>query len=422
MLEEPMYQKIWSDYLSRQKEPLRRTIYLGKAFRLIRDEMRRSRNSVAEGAKIGTPLLRHMELEAEVHSTWDKIERLSASLGIPIEQLLARGREEFPYNFFIQTEDKRPHFSDEGMTAFPYSPPVASQNDFSLLKIELRAGKKLSPCLHPGAQEIACYVLDGPLAFRFGEETYLFKGNQSFFFDGAVEHGFKNENPEKTVKFFLALNPPPSTVDQKNKIPPKKKGLDLAYAIEYVRRKASPIPAIPLPWSMMAGMSGLSLRELMHLESGEVEIILWDKLEAIACGTGISLDEIVDVARGKIKGRMEICTALTRGELHYEDQFGIRIYSAVRPGAGRRKFFIGQVYLQKRAELRSMRRRWRYQTNAKMCAVMQDGRILIEYGNRKKETLTTGGSIYFDANLEFVIHNLERQESKFLLFTHPPLF
>ena len=57
-----------------------------------------------------------------------------------------------------------------------------------------------------------------------------------------------------------------------------------------------------------------------------------------------------------------------------------------------------------------------------MCLVVQDGRILVEYGDRKKETLSTGDSVYWDANLEFIIHNLEYQESKFFLFTQPPLF
>jgi hypothetical protein len=46
----------------------------------------------------------------------------------------------------------------------------------------------------------------------------------------------------------------------------------------------------------------------------------------------------------------------------------------------------------------------------------------MEYGDRKKEKLSTGDSVYFDANLEFVVHNLEHQESKLLLFSHPPLF
>ena len=416
-----MYQRIWSDYLSQQKEPLERTVYLGKALRLIREQMRRSRNAAAKEANMGTSLLRHMELGPETHSTWEKIERLAHSLGVPTEKLLERSREEFPYNFFRQTEDNRPHFEYDGISVYPYSPPISSQNDFLLLKVELRPAKSLSPCLHLGAREIACYVLDGPLTFKFGDQTCSFKGNQSFFFDGSVEHGFMNENPEKTVKFFLCLNPP-NAMNTKDGLPLRKKGLDLAYALEYVRRKASPLPTMPLPWPMIEKMTGVSFRELMQLQSGKTKIIPWDQLESIAHGTGISLDEMIQVATGKIKGRLEICTALTRGHLNYEDQFGIRIYSAVRPGGGRRRLFIGQIFLKERAKFQSARRRWRYQTNALMCLVVQDGRILVEYGDRKKETLSTGDSVYWDANLEFIIHNLEYQESKFFLFTKPPLF
>ncbi len=428
-----MYQRIWSDYCSQQKEPLTRTLYLGKALRLIREQTRRSRNAVAKEANMGTSLLRHMELEPEAHSTWEKIERLAHSLGVPTEKLLQRSREEFPYNFFRQTENNRPHFEYGGISVHPYSPPISSQDDFLLLKVELRPEKSMSHCLHSEAREIACYVLDGPLTFQFGGRAHSFKGNQSFFFDGSVEHGFFNENSEKTIKFFVCLNPP-SGSDSINQPEPKrsaglnlryrsnKKGLDLAYALEYVRRKASPVPTIPLPWPMIEKMTGVSFRELMQLQSGKTKIIPWDKLESIAHGTGIPLDEMIDVALGKTKGRLEICNALNRGHLHYEDQFGIRIYSAVRPGGGRRRFFIGQIFVKERANLRSMRRRWRYQTNAIMCVVVQDGRVLVEYGDRKKETLTTGDSVYFDANLEFIIHNLEHQESKFFLFTQPPLF
>lgn len=83
---------------------------------------------------------------------------------------------------------------------------------------------------------------------------------------------------------------------------------------------------------------------------------------------------------------------------------------------------MGQVFLNKRGMLPSLRRRWRYKTHAFLCVVVQDGRILVEYGNRKKEQLTPGDSVYLDANLEFTIHNLEHQETKLFLFTHPPLF
>ena len=167
-----MYQKIWSDYLSQQKEPLERTLYMGRALRLIREQMRRSRSAVAKGANLGTSLLRHMELGPETHSTWEKMEQLSSSLGISTEKRLQRGREEFPYNFFRQTEDNRPHFEYDGVTVYPYSPPISSQQDFLLLKIELRPGKNMPSCLHPGSREIACYILDGPLTFKFGDESH----------------------------------------------------------------------------------------------------------------------------------------------------------------------------------------------------------------------------------------------------------
>lgn len=418
-----MYERIWHDYLSKLKDTREgRTLYVGQALRFIREEARKSRTALSAESKIGLPLLKAIETKREAYTTWENIVKLARGLNIPIEKLIQRSREEFPNNFFVQRKDGRVYLDYDGITAYPLSPPFSTQNDFLILKIHLAPQKSMNPCRHFQAKEIACYVMEGPLKFRFGNQTDEFKANQSFFFDGAVEHGFLNENPEKTVEFYLCLNPAPSGKPVPDKAPKRQEGLDLAFALEYARRKISPVPGIPLPWNMLAELTGLSLRALTHLKSGKTEIVYWDKLEALAQGTGIPLEEIVNVASGKTEGRFEICNALHRGYLDYGDQFGMRIYSAVRPGSARRRFFIGQVFLNKRLPLHSRRHRWRYKTNAFICAVVQDGRVLIEYGDRKKEIFTTGDSVYFDANLEFVVHNLEHQESKLFLFTQPPLF
>lgn len=418
-----MYQKIWSDYLAQFKSvPRERTLLLGQAVRLIREEKHVSRNELAEKSNIGISLLKSIETKKEAYSTWDTIGHLARALGVPIEKLLDRSREEFPYNFFVQRKDSRPRLNYEGMEIETYSPPLASQSDFTLLKARLHGKKSSGVCIHSHANEIACYVLEGPVKFRFGNQTHEFLANQSFFFDGSVEHEFINESHEKTVEFFIGVNPPAS--DKKNQVvlSPKKEMMDLAFTLEYVRKKASPAPRIPLPWNMLSEMTGIPVRALMHLKSGKTEIVYWNKLEALAQGTGIPLEEIMAVALGKSQGRLEVCNALHRGYLDYSDQFGMKIYSAVRPGTARRNFFIGQVFLNKRAMQPSMRKRWRYKTNAFLCAVVQDGRVLIEYGNRKKEKLTTGDSVYLDGNQEFVVHNLEHQESKLFLFSCPPLF
>lgn len=420
-----MYQQIWSDYLSKLKDkPVDRTLYLGQALRYIREESRKNRSSTAQEAKVGISLLKAMETDREAYSTWEKTTGLAQALSLPVERLIQRGREEFPSNFFIQRKDSRLRLDYDGITIYPLSPPIATRSDFLLLNIQLQPQKLMNSCVHEQADEIATYMLEGPTKFQFGEKGHVLKANQSVFFDGAVRHGFINESKEKTVEFFLCLNPPPQlpTTKEKGKIEPRKEGLDLAFALEYVRRKASPVPHIPLPWNMLSEMTKIPLRALMHLKSGKTEIVYWDKLEALAQGTGISLDEIIEIAMGKTEGRLEICSALHRGTFDYNDQFGMKIYSAARPGTSRRKFFIGQMFLSKRASLPSMRRRWRYKTNGFICAVVQDGRVLIEYGARKKEKLSTGDSVYFNADLEFVVHNLEHQDSKLLLFSHPPLF
>lgn len=419
-----MYQKIWTDYLSKLKgTPIGRTLYLGKAVRFIREENRKTRSSVSQEAKVSLPLLKAIETKQEAYSTWDNTVKLSQALHISVEKLIQRSREEFPNNFFIQRKDSALHLDYDGLAVYVLSPPVSTQSDFLFLKIHLRPGAKMGPCLHPLAKEIACYVAEGPLKFKFGKQEHELKANQSMFFDGAVEHTFMNESEEKTIEFCLCINPPPAEGKQpENTMTAPAKGLDLAHALEYIRQKTSPAPSIPLPWNMLSEMTGIPLRALMHLKSGKTEIVYWDKLEALAQGTGIPLDEIINVALGKTEGRLEICSALYRGHLDYGDQFGIKLYSGVRPGTARRKFFIGQVFLNKRTTQPSIRRKWRYKTNAFLAGIVQDGRVLIEYGTRKKEKLTNGDSFYLDGNLEFVIHNLEHQESKLFLFSQPPLF
>lgn len=417
-----VYQRIWSDYLTKLNNPVtHRTLFLGQAARFIREEGRISRTTVSEKSKIGLSLLKAIETKKEAYSTWSNIEHLSSALNIPTDKLIQRSREEFPFNFFVQRKNGRMRLAYDEMDVFPYSPPISSQSDFLLLKIHLHPGKSSGLWIHAHANEIACFVLEGPIRLRFGNQTLTFQANQSFFFDGSVEHELINESEEKTVEFFICLNPAESRKAAKG-VASKKPGLDLAYALEYVRRKASPIATIPLPWNMISEMTGIPIRALVHLRSGKTEIVYWDKLELLSQGTGIPLEEIMEVALGKSQGRLETCSALQRGTLDYGDQFGMRVYSAVRPGTARRRFFIGQVILSKRAMERKIRKRWKYKTNAFLCAIVQDGRILIEYGERKKETLTTGDSVYFDGNIDFVVHNLEHQESKLFLFSQPPLF
>ncbi len=418
-----MYQRIWRDYLSKLKgTPTERTLYLGQAIRFLREEIRKGRQAVAHESGVGLSLLKAIETKREAYSTWENVIGLAKALQVPVETLLQRSREEFPNNCFVQRKDGYLRLDYDGLSVYPLSPPIATRSDFLILKIALSPHKRLSPCIHFQSSEIACYVLEGPLKFKFGSQGHELKANQSFFFDGAVEHGFFNESKDKTIEFFLCLNPPPAPEKPDDGALVRKEGLDLASALDYVRRKASPAPSIPLPWNMLSEMTGIPMRALMHLNSGKTEIVYWNKLEALAQGTGIPLEEIMDVALGKTAGRFEICNALYRGYLDYGDQFGLKIYSAARPGTARRRFFIGQVFLNKRAAVPSMRRRWRYKTNAMMCAFVQDGRILLEYGQRKKEKLSTGDSVYLDGNLELVMHNLEHQESKLFLFTQPPLF
>lgn len=418
-----MYQQIWQDYLSkRTPQHEGRTLHMGQALRFIREEARETRANIGKKAEVGLSLLKAMETKKEAYSTWQKTLSLASSLDIPIEKLIQRSREEFPYNFFVQRKNARLTLEYDGVNIFPLSPPISTQSDFFIAKVHIEPRKKMSPCTHLQISEIAGYIMEGPLTLRFGNERHELKANQSFFFDGSVEHEFINDNDEKTIEFYLCLNPTPTSITAKEKPQPHSKDLDLAFALEYVRKKVSPAPSIPLPWNMLSEMTGLSMRALTHLKSGKTEIVYWDKLEAISQGTGIPLEEIIAVASGKSDGRIEICTALYRGYLDYSDQFGIKIYSAARPGTARRKFFIGQIFLDKRSVRHALRRRWRYKTNAFACLIVQDGRILMEYGDRKKETLTTGDSVYFDANLEFRIHNLEHQTSKVFMFSTPPLF
>ncbi len=419
-----MYQQIWTDYLSRitKGTPTARTLHVGQALRFLRKEGHISRDAVSTAAGMGLTRLKDMETEKEAYNSWDNIQNLATALRIPTEKLIKRSREEFPHNFFVTRKDMGVRLDYDGCSIYPLSPPITSQSDFLIVKVNLQPKKNIWPLLHPEAKEIAGYVLEGYLKIQFGNQTYTLQPNQSFYFDGTVPHGFFNESEQKNVEFFLCINPPPRENPTPNLLQNRKEGLDLAYALDYVRRKASPIPSMPLPWNMLSKMTGIPIRHLMHLSSGKTEIVYWDKLEALAQGTGIPLEEIMDIATGKNQGRFEICNYLYRGTTDFEDSFGMKIFSAARLGTARRQFSIGQVFLYKRRSPEKPRKKWHFKTNAFMCAVLQDGEYFIEYGKRKKEKLETGDAVYFDANEEFSISNQIPQESKFLLFSHPPLF
>jgi mannose-6-phosphate isomerase-like protein (cupin superfamily) len=301
------------------------------------------------------------------------------------------------------------------------TPPFAAPSHFSFWLISIDAGKELRDLILPYPNQITGFVERGSLRIIYdsSQELSLF-GNQGFSFRGDKTHHFINQDKDNPLQLCLAFSLTPEECIRSAEPPKSQPSFSVGRAIKQIRNLYSRSEKQPLQFSELSRLTGLDEKALKYLENTtqKEQVIYWDKIEKISLSLGIPFSRFLELAEGKDAGYFYHATAHDRALIDYRHFLGVRIKSALFPGPQNR-FQIAEMYIDPKGGIR--RASWRRKDDAKICAYVEDGELLVEVGKNRKTSLRTGESVYFDGSLGYIFTNTGNKPAKLLFASCPPI-
>lgn len=419
-----MYQNLFKSYQdSYRNVPINRNIPIGDAIKALRRQRGLTAKDLAGKSNLTLELIKSIEVRGNVNTSWTAFTSVAKAFEIQPVTLLNLAREMDDSLFFVLHKDHRPTIQFKGYKALFYTPSVCTLADFFLIKLIIEpACSTVAGFLKN--EPVLGFVTDGEIAIQSKTNSKKIKANQSFTLQSNEEHTYLNTSNSMAAEVFLiistvALSARHETLEPASNASDK---LNMDAILDYVRSEMSPSPDIKLPSNIVSNLTGISPATLSHIAAGRTELVSFQKLEALSNLCGAPIETLLAIGQNNPITSIDVCNALHRGIIDYRDQFGISIYSASKIGDARKPFFMGQITFQKKEMNTKLRKKWHFRSQAMMALVVQDGSIFIECGEKRKEKLTRGDSIYLDASLDVLIQNLDHQDSKAYIFSNPPVF
>jgi len=190
---------------------------------------------------------------------------------------------------------------------------------------------------------------------------------------------------------------------------------DFAKAIKQLRQEKS------LSLEKLSELTGINKQTLHSTENYTIKNPSFTNLEKISSALGLSLHDLLLMARSEFRGNLFKTTAAERWEVSFEVEKGVSIHSYSPPGASQRDFFIGVMTIKGGKKLKH----WQFKTNSKACIQPWDGDVLFIYHGmnwRREETVQANETLYFDSSIPHTFENLNESANRVLLVTYPSIF
>jgi quercetin dioxygenase-like cupin family protein len=433
-----MYEQIHNDLLAmlKAKKDFRlmdRRLNLGRAIQQIKNNKRLSFHELTEKTGIQRNSLDTAIAVGEVNTTQERFTRLLKGLGVSSDEFIHVARETAHYNFYHLKGNEAPLFKYRTHEVEVYSPPTFSRKDFLWCLVRIYSGKQIQDLTHQTMDQVAGFVTNGHLNFKYGDKTYSIHTNQSFFFDPKISHSFKNNAHTGTTDFYLCycLKPVSQAKEETRGRKPLPTSISTKSLIRQIRKELSPNPERLLPMPALAGLSGISLNSLMHISYRKTKIIPFEKIDRLANLTNDSFENIIQKLENRYQGWVEIFTDQDKVSIDLSSRQGVRLISHAGIGIGKRKFTISDMTFDSWKKSES-RKEWQFQGIGFIGISIQRGCVGIQYGNQPIKVLTWGEFLYFNADVKFSLSNIiseeearergESPEAKVTLFTCPSLF
>ena len=175
-----------------------RVLQLGAAIRRLRMARGLTLQELADRSDVSIGMLSQIERD-RANPSLRVLSQIRSALGAPISALFGETEAAPTDPEFVCRAGRRPHL-DLGYLRKELL-AVGTPGGMQLMILHLPPGADSGDKLLTAPMEKAGMVLEGSLLLRVGEREALLAANDSFLFDGARPHGFRNplERPARVI-------------------------------------------------------------------------------------------------------------------------------------------------------------------------------------------------------------------------------
>ncbi|MDP3920551.1 MAG: XRE family transcriptional regulator [Candidatus Omnitrophota bacterium] len=203
--------------------------------------------------------------------------------------------------------------------------------------------------------------------------------------------------------------------EKNNEEVPKGEAPDFAKAIKRLRQDGG------LSLEKLSEQTAINKQTLHSIENRSIRNPSFPNLEKIATAVGVSVNDLLLMARAEFRGNLFKTTAAQRWTVSFEGDKGFSVHSYSPPGASQRDFFIGVITIKGGKKLKH----WQFTAHAKACIQPWEGDILFTYHGmnwRREERVSANETLYYDAFIPHTFENLSEKSNRVLLVTYPSIF
>lgn len=440
-----MYRVIFEKYrqgfpdFPRQRRPL-----AGAIIKETRVDKGLRQIDFAKSVGMNESTLKSIENDHQLATTVENLEKCSRPLGLTVDDIILRGRERDPANYFVCKKTvpsnipgirkrkkappewhQSPRIPFKNFDASPYSAPLTTQKDFFVCRIHLPPKRSVEKLKLDERHPVMGFVSAGYNVFidTAGTKTPV-TGNQGFVLDGSVPHSLINDDEDNSSVLYLVsrLTSRADSGKARHSNAEISSSVDVARGLERLRRyrsdRAGRLLSVKHLADLTDSLNHEQVAKLIRLKKGS-SVIYWEKIEDLLSGTGVPMETFLKWCHGDKIQPVALATASTRALIDYSTYHAARIYSAMPANTGC-DYFLGELLIEGKSAI--LKKGWERKDNAMIALYVEEGDLEITVGKcRSALPLSKGESIYFDGNLGYNLRNPAEARMKAFLTTFPAI-
>lgn len=442
-----MYKEIFEKYQSYLPGfPKARRPRVGSVIREIRINKGIQQKTLSRLTGINESTLKSIINDHQQATTVDNLDRCARALEVTTDELILRGRERDPANFFVFKKNpppeiegipKRKHSPDDwhkhiqfhmkSCQVTPISAPINTKKDFFCIRLAIPPKHKFGKLSLASHAPVAGFVAAGFNIRILGDGPIdaVVTSNQDFMLDGFYEHCLVNEDDEHTAVIYLMTKIPGSRPASLSTFPPGKHSgaMNIGRGIEMIRRHCSERRGQMIPVKHLAELTDtlnhIQLAMMMRQRKG-TSVVYWEKIEELLAATKVPMEDFLAWTHSRSRVPFAIGTSSTRAWIEYT-HYGAKIYSCTPPGL-KNYFFCGELYLDGTGQTR--RKNLTRKDEAMIALYIEEAdeeaEVLLTVGRERMTLpLAKGDRAYFDGNLSYTLHNPSKKQAKIFFASYP---
>lgn len=438
-----MYKEIFEKYKSYfPAVPAFRRPRVGSVIRDIRINKGIQQKDLAKLTGINESTLKSIINDHQQATTVENLDHCAKALGVTTDELILRGRERDPANFFafknnpppeIEGIRKRKHspedwhqsiqFNLKNCQITPISAPINTKKDFLCFRLEIPPKHKFDKLILESPMPVIGFVSKGfNIKISYGGKIdSTITSNQGFMLNGFHQHSLINEDDEHPAIIYLITKLPHlrrTNID--SSISGKEfPAINIAQGIELIRKYCSERPEQMISVKHLADLTDSlnhsQIAMMMEQKKGS-SVVYWEKIEDLLGAAKVPIEDFLEWTHNKQSLPFSMGTSSTRAWIKYT-HFGAKLYSCTPPGI-KNFFFCAELFLDGAGQIR--RESLRRKDESMIALYVEEGELLVTAGRERMTLpLSKGDRLYFDGNLSYMLQNPSRTQAQIFLASYP---